>query len=228
MVSSDLIKEARLRARAHPGRAWSAARQEPVGDRALQAGRRRPQPRDARQRDRSLRPRRQRAAGDRRRLQRLADRPDAGDDAEAAVRARDAARAVSRAPGASACRWVTAFVPYEPDRLLEVFERHGVRYVVIGGFAAMLRGSPYDTTDVDVTPERSSSTCDGSPPHSRSSRPRSGSTPSRPPTCPRSSSTRSARPVPDACADDEARQPRHLPGPRRHPGLSGSSPRRHP
>jgi hypothetical protein len=50
---------------------------------------------------------------------------------------------------------VTAFVPYEPDRLLEVFERHGVRYVVIGGFAAMLRGSPYDTTDVDVTPERS-------------------------------------------------------------------------
>lgn len=50
---------------------------------------------------------------------------------------------------------MTAFVPYEPDRLLEVFERHGVRYVVIGGFAAMLRGSPYDTTDVDVTPERS-------------------------------------------------------------------------
>ena len=50
---------------------------------------------------------------------------------------------------------MTAFVPYEPDRLLEVFERHGVRHVVIGGFAAMLRGSPYDTTDVDVTPERS-------------------------------------------------------------------------
>jgi len=50
---------------------------------------------------------------------------------------------------------VSALVPYEPDRLLEVFERHRVRYVVIGGFAAVLRGSPYDTTNVDITPERS-------------------------------------------------------------------------
>jgi hypothetical protein len=50
---------------------------------------------------------------------------------------------------------VSALVPYEPDRLLEVLEGHRVRYVVIGGFAAVLRGSPYDTTDVDITPERS-------------------------------------------------------------------------
>ena len=45
-------------------------------------------------------------------------------------------------------------VPYRPDKLLEVLERHGVQYVVIGGLAAELRGSPYATRDVDVTPSR--------------------------------------------------------------------------
>ena len=45
-------------------------------------------------------------------------------------------------------------VPYRPGELLEVLERHGVRYVVIGGLAAELRGSPYITRDVDVTPSR--------------------------------------------------------------------------
>jgi hypothetical protein len=45
-------------------------------------------------------------------------------------------------------------VPYRPAELLEVLERHGVRYVVIGGLAAELRGSPYITRDVDVTPSR--------------------------------------------------------------------------
>lgn len=45
-------------------------------------------------------------------------------------------------------------IPYRPDQLLEVLERHGVRYVVIGGLAAELRGSPYITRDVDVTPSR--------------------------------------------------------------------------
>jgi len=45
-------------------------------------------------------------------------------------------------------------VPYRPDDLLKVLERHGVRYVVIGGLAAELRGSPYITRDVDVTPSR--------------------------------------------------------------------------
>jgi hypothetical protein len=44
--------------------------------------------------------------------------------------------------------------PYRPDRLLEVLERHKVQYVVIGGLAAELRGSPYTTRDVDVTPSR--------------------------------------------------------------------------
>jgi len=45
-------------------------------------------------------------------------------------------------------------VPYRPDEILEVLERHRVRYVVIGGLAAELRGSPYITRDVDVTPAR--------------------------------------------------------------------------
>jgi hypothetical protein len=45
-------------------------------------------------------------------------------------------------------------VPYHPDKILEILERHGVEYVVIGGLAAELRGSPYTTRDVDVTPSR--------------------------------------------------------------------------
>lgn len=45
-------------------------------------------------------------------------------------------------------------IPYRPDEILEVLERHHVRYVVIGGLAAELRGSPYVTRDVDVTPAR--------------------------------------------------------------------------
>lgn len=45
-------------------------------------------------------------------------------------------------------------VPYRPDEILEVLERHRVLYVVMGGLAAELRGSPYVTRDVDVTPAR--------------------------------------------------------------------------
>ena len=45
-------------------------------------------------------------------------------------------------------------VPYRPDEILAVLERHQVLYVVIGGLAAELRGSPYTTVDVDVTPAR--------------------------------------------------------------------------
>jgi hypothetical protein len=49
---------------------------------------------------------------------------------------------------------MTEMVPYRPDEMLEVLERHRVLYVVIGGLAAELRGSPYVTRDVDVTPAR--------------------------------------------------------------------------
>ena len=45
-------------------------------------------------------------------------------------------------------------IPYRPDEILEVLERHHVLYVVIGGLAAEPRGSPYVTRDVDVTPAR--------------------------------------------------------------------------
>jgi hypothetical protein len=38
--------------------------------------------------------------------------------------------------------------------MLQVFGEHGVRFVLIGGFAAVIHGSPYVTTDIDVVPER--------------------------------------------------------------------------
>lgn len=41
---------------------------------------------------------------------------------------------------------------FDPQRILEVLGRHGVRYVLIGGFAATIHGSPYVTSDVDIVP----------------------------------------------------------------------------
>ena len=40
-----------------------------------------------------------------------------------------------------------------PERILAVLRDHGVRFVLVGGFAAVIHGSPYLTTDVDVVPE---------------------------------------------------------------------------
>lgn len=42
---------------------------------------------------------------------------------------------------------------FDPEAMLRVLEAHGVQYVLIGGLAATLYGSPHVTTDVDVTPE---------------------------------------------------------------------------
>jgi hypothetical protein len=42
-----------------------------------------------------------------------------------------------------------------PERILGVLADHDVRFVLVGGFAAVIHGSPYVTTDVDVVPERS-------------------------------------------------------------------------
>lgn len=42
--------------------------------------------------------------------------------------------------------------PLEADRILECLERHRVRYVVIGGVAAILHGSPQLTFDADICP----------------------------------------------------------------------------
>jgi hypothetical protein len=44
---------------------------------------------------------------------------------------------------------------FDPYSILRVLEERGVEYVVIGGLAATLRGSPHVTTDVDITPSRS-------------------------------------------------------------------------
>ncbi|MGH3273882.1 MAG: hypothetical protein ACRDNZ_06085 [Streptosporangiaceae bacterium] len=41
---------------------------------------------------------------------------------------------------------------FDPDALLDVLHRHDVRYVLIGGLAAALRGSAAPTFDVDITP----------------------------------------------------------------------------
>ncbi len=43
---------------------------------------------------------------------------------------------------------------FQPGEIFAALERHGVRYVVIGGLAATLHGSPVMTTDADICPAR--------------------------------------------------------------------------
>lgn len=43
--------------------------------------------------------------------------------------------------------------PLDAGAILEVLERHEVKYVVVGGYAAELHGSRRQTVDVDVVPE---------------------------------------------------------------------------
>jgi hypothetical protein len=45
---------------------------------------------------------------------------------------------------------VTAPPPFDPLRLLETLQRHGVRFVVVGGIAGRLLGSPTVTRDLDI------------------------------------------------------------------------------
>ena len=42
--------------------------------------------------------------------------------------------------------------PLEADQILACLERYGVRYVLIGGLAAVLHGSPQVTFDADICP----------------------------------------------------------------------------
>ena len=42
----------------------------------------------------------------------------------------------------------------QPDELFACLDRHGVRYVLIGGLAAVLHGSPLPTLDADICPSR--------------------------------------------------------------------------
>jgi hypothetical protein len=49
---------------------------------------------------------------------------------------------------------------FDPLPLLEVLSRHGVRYVLIGGYAATLHASPFLTEDVDITPDAATANLD--------------------------------------------------------------------
>ena len=44
--------------------------------------------------------------------------------------------------------------PFDPERIISVLARHGVRYVLIGALAARLQGFPRLTADADITPAR--------------------------------------------------------------------------
>lgn len=44
---------------------------------------------------------------------------------------------------------------FDPERILRVLDQHQVQYVLVGGLAATLRGSPTVTYDVDVAAEQS-------------------------------------------------------------------------
>src|SRR5207302_2439809 len=41
---------------------------------------------------------------------------------------------------------------FRPQEIVAVLARHGVDYVLIGGFAAVAHGAPHVTVDVDITP----------------------------------------------------------------------------
>lgn len=48
---------------------------------------------------------------------------------------------------------MTEGATFDPAAVLAVLRDHEVRFVLIGGIAAAIHGSPYVTTDVDVTPQ---------------------------------------------------------------------------
>lgn len=43
---------------------------------------------------------------------------------------------------------------FDPFAILAALERHGVRYLVVGGIAAQIAGAPINTRDLDITPAR--------------------------------------------------------------------------
>jgi len=48
---------------------------------------------------------------------------------------------------------------FDPQRIVESFARHRVRYVLIGALAARLQGFPRVTADADLTPSSDSRNC---------------------------------------------------------------------
>lgn len=51
-------------------------------------------------------------------------------------------------------------VALDAPRLLSVLLAHDVRFVIIGGLAAAIHGSPFATEDLDITPEASEANLD--------------------------------------------------------------------
>lgn len=49
---------------------------------------------------------------------------------------------------------------FQPVELLRVLVDHGVEFILIGGLAATVHGSPFATVDVDVVPRREASNLD--------------------------------------------------------------------
>ena len=49
---------------------------------------------------------------------------------------------------------------FDPFAMCDILNQEGVEYVVLGGFAAILRGSPITTHDLDVIPWRDRSNLD--------------------------------------------------------------------
>lgn len=45
--------------------------------------------------------------------------------------------------------------PFQPSQIIAALDRHHVRYVLIGGLAAAIHGSPATTNDADICPDRS-------------------------------------------------------------------------
>lgn len=43
--------------------------------------------------------------------------------------------------------------PFDPEQILESLRAHGVVFIIVGGVAARLHGSPQLTTDLDLSPE---------------------------------------------------------------------------
>jgi hypothetical protein len=49
---------------------------------------------------------------------------------------------------------------FDPVRICTILNEEGVDYVVVGGFAAVVRGSSLPTRDIDIVPSRSSENLD--------------------------------------------------------------------
>ncbi len=58
---------------------------------------------------------------------------------------------ISWKPVGAAGAWPMA--EFQPQAILETLDRHRIRYVLVGGLAAVLHGAPHVTTDVDIVPE---------------------------------------------------------------------------